>query len=331
MARQSLPRSTSSTSTLSCITVENDVSVALARPSSTPPTSVTDSGSISYMTIKDEEQGSAKRGLRSRASITSYNENVLAGTTRIIRRKTIEASVTNTSDESLVPMDGASRQLMEESIQVLNLDWSVDALPSIVPEHTEPNRKSFRQRMSMDTSLLKKASDAMGKTTSVLGKRGRDAVDASLGRLQELGRRASLRARIQVQEPAKDHEAPQEKKAKISDPDTTIKVDPTPETTRKPVKAPTKKRWLTQGLYVGQDPDFDPRMTDARNKQRRARKSTESKTKQRSILPLPMFAGKRLIENGRPFQLPWDVFSPLPPGQPKPEEWRKVHKSKESL
>jgi histone-lysine N-methyltransferase ASH1L len=40
-----------------------------------------------------------------------------------------------------------------------------------------------------------------------------------------------------------------------------------------------------------------------------------------------MFKGARLLKNGRDYQLPFDIFSPLPPGQPKPDEWRKTNKS----
>jgi histone-lysine N-methyltransferase ASH1L len=40
-----------------------------------------------------------------------------------------------------------------------------------------------------------------------------------------------------------------------------------------------------------------------------------------------MFAGERLLQTGRDFQLPFDIYSPLPPGQPKPNEWRKTNKS----
>jgi histone-lysine N-methyltransferase ASH1L len=40
-----------------------------------------------------------------------------------------------------------------------------------------------------------------------------------------------------------------------------------------------------------------------------------------------MFAGERLLKMGRDFELPFDIYSPLPPGQPKPNEWRKTNKS----
>jgi hypothetical protein len=45
---------------------------------------------------------------------------------------------------------------------------------------------------------------------------------------------------------------------------------------------------------------------------------------------LPMFAGERLLKMGRDFELPFDIYSPLPPGQPKPNEWRKTNKSTSS-
>ena len=33
------------------------------------------------------------------------------------------------------------------------------------------------------------------------------------------------------------------------------------------------------------------------------------------------------MKQGRDFKLPFDVFSPLPAGQPKPDEWKKVNKN----
>jgi histone-lysine N-methyltransferase ASH1L len=50
--------------------------------------------------------------------------------------------------------------------------------------------------------------------------------------------------------------------------------------------------------------------------------------KPNSFMPLPMWHGQRLLHVGRHFKLPFDVCSPLPPGQPKPDEWRKTSSSK---
>lgn len=84
-------------------------------------------------------------------------------------------------------------------------------------------------------------------------------------------------------------------------------------------RRPKKKVWLTQGIYVGQD--IDPRLEKVFGKR------SDSYSQQRKLLPLPMFAGARLLELGRDFKLPFDVFNALPRGQPKPEDWKKTHKS----
>lgn len=78
---------------------------------------------------------------------------------------------------------------------------------------------------------------------------------------------------------------------------------------------------------MGQDPDFDARLTTAKNKLKKAN-AKPNHSQRRSLLPLPMFAGQRILETGRNYKLPFDVYSPLPPGQPKPDEWKKTRKSK---
>lgn len=87
-----------------------------------------------------------------------------------------------------------------------------------------------------------------------------------------------------------------------------------------------RKKWLTQGLYAGQPTDINPMRKGTQSKKRKSDAELEN---ERTFLPLPMFtyfdrAGPR------PFQLPWDVYSPLPKGQPKPDEWRKTRASKYS-
>jgi len=91
-----------------------------------------------------------------------------------------------------------------------------------------------------------------------------------------------------------------------------------------------QKVYLTKGLYAGQE---------ARNLDWFKNDSGDSKQKiddvasypTNSFMPLPMWHGQRLLQVGRHFQLPFDVCSPLPPGQPKPEEWRKTSSSKNCL
>ncbi|KAE8379233.1 hypothetical protein BDV26DRAFT_260039 [Aspergillus bertholletiae] len=186
-------------------------------------------------------------------------------------------------------------------------------------ETKSPARRSSR------LSLLEKASDLVGRATSVLGKRSRDVV----GKGKELGRRASLRPRVTApkEEPAKaPSEAPAVKKRRVSESDLPVKIQETEDAVQeapKPVTRSKTKRWLAHGLYTGQEyTESRPLQSRSRNAKRKSQGPT-----QRRLLPMPMFAGDRLLKQGRDFELPFDIFSPLPSGQPKPNEWRKTNKN----
>jgi histone-lysine N-methyltransferase ASH1L len=151
-------------------------------------------------------------------------------------------------------------------------------------------------------------------------------------KFKEVDRRASLRprnvAREVVASPAhiSDPNGTETKKRRVSK-SALHSSKPTPEaqsTVRKPLLVYKPKRWLSHGLYAGQDRYFDPRLTEAKNRVKHADRNANDR---RKLFPLPMFAGERLLQTGRDFKLPFDIFSPLPPGQPKPDEWRKTNKS----
>lgn len=97
------------------------------------------------------------------------------------------------------------------------------------------------------------------------------------------------------------------------------------------VQAPAKrvKKWLSKGLYAGQDAsaDYTSGLSTADKKKLVQFPELKPSGKVNKTLPLPMFAGLRTLINGRDFKLPFDVCNPLPPGQPKPDEWRKMTKS----
>ena len=188
------------------------------------------------------------------------------------------------------------------------------------------------RRRSSRLTVLEKAGDIVNQATSVLGKRSRDAMEKSKGKLKDVGRRASLRPRNALGEanaPPKP-EVPEPKKRRVSESDAVLSKKKVQEELVQPPKPPPKrkpKRWLAHGLYAGQDRNFDPRLTEAKNRVKNAKANSSAPT-QRKLLPLPMFAGERLLEQGRNFKLPFDIFSPLPVGQPKPDEWRKTNKSR---
>ncbi|EQL02820.1 SET domain protein [Ophiocordyceps sinensis CO18] len=45
-------------------------------------------------------------------------------------------------------------------------------------------------------------------------------------------------------------------------------------------------------------------------------------------MPSPMYTGLRTLIAGRDFKLPYNVCNPLPPGQPKPDEWKRMTKNR---
>lgn len=45
-------------------------------------------------------------------------------------------------------------------------------------------------------------------------------------------------------------------------------------------------------------------------------------------MPPPMYTGFQMLLAGRDFKLPFHVCNPLPPGQPKPNGWKEMTKSK---
>jgi len=321
---ESVPSTSSNTDNTPNISNNNSVA-----PSLTPATSNTDAASISTdVTPKHESTGRSSDRLRhSRSSIGSYNERVLAGSVkRKSRRKTTDDTNRTVSGETLVEAStSAQEQLIQESEQALDRDWTLGALPGDDLRLSEKEETGVKRRRSTRLDILDKASELVEKTSSVLGKRGRETVDAGVEKLKALqgDRRTSLRPR----EPdAPSFEGPMTKKARFSE--TPLQEEPStpPKSERKVAKRPTK-RWLSQGLYVGQDRDFDARLTESQNKAKKESK-TEANDRKRTPLPLPMFIGQRVIDNGRTFKLSFDIFNPLPPGQPKPEEWKKTHKSR---
>ena len=218
-------------------------------------------------------------------------------------------------------------QLVKDNIELLDMDWAVDSISGDDIRGSAGPLRHVERRKSTRLSILETASSVIMSTQSILGKRGRDAIGARRDKLQHISRIASLRPRIKADS---SPQGPPERKSEVSGTHGT-KQEAKQESnllnlTRKCLTQPRVKRWLSQGLYVGQERDFDARLSESKNKLKRASTGSQA-VNQRSVLPMPMFAGQRSLNMGRDFRLPFDVFSPLPPGQPKPEEWRKTQKS----
>ncbi|KAI9833307.1 MAG: hypothetical protein M1819_003702 [Sarea resinae] len=332
MARPQLKRASSS-STLSCISVHDAATDSLAG-SSTPPTSNTERSNMSPDLEKQADTPpETGRVLRARPSVGSYNEHVLSGTAKKRNRKNNndEGGTRNVSGATLVnSLNGSEERLLGRSIDALNLSWDVDGLKD---GKETPSKKaglgdaSPVRRKSTRLSLLTRATGMVTEVKSSLGKRGRGVLEAGKEKLQTLGvdRRSSLRPRDAKMVKAEVPEEPANKKMKLADGAAAKPIVPEAAPEPKQPPRPRSKRWLSHGLYSGQESP-----SGLKNHGRKGKKSPladKSNEQLKSFLRLPIFTGERLLENGRDFRLPFDVFSPLPHGQPKPEEWRKTQKN----
>jgi [histone H3]-lysine4 N-trimethyltransferase ASH1L len=172
-------------------------------------------------------------------------------------------------------------------------------------------------RKSSRASMLTKVGDF---AESVLEKRA-----SRVNELKSLVRSRSA-SDAQILDNAVD--GPDAKKRRVSSGATLTSSESAPVlSSKKPQRAPKDKKWLISGLYAGQQRSFDARHHGGSNKKRKSEAADSDEKKENTTLPLPMFLGERLLKEGRDFKLPFDVFSPLPPGQPKPDEWRKSNKN----
>ncbi|KAI4203441.1 MAG: hypothetical protein LQ346_001790 [Caloplaca aetnensis] len=298
---------------------------------STPATSMGDTASIMLDTTPDPRQpGEGLRSLRARRSnISSYNENVLSGSAKHGYRKTgVHSSSRAVSGETLVEGKGnPTTDFVQQSTLGLDQPWSLGSLPGDSLSVLSRADEGTKKRRSTRLSVLDFASSVMEQTKSVLGKRGRADTSSRAENTLSVKQGSGSHATLKNAEKRNDEGQVSKKLRRESNLEDRPSIVVTAH--KGPAKPPAKK-WLSQGLYVGQDPDFDPRFTTVKNKLKKANTPSDA-SKRRSMLPLPMFVGQRILETGRDFKLPFNVFSPLPAGQPKPDEWKKTHKSKPTI
>jgi histone-lysine N-methyltransferase ASH1L len=97
------------------------------------------------------------------------------------------------------------------------------------------------------------------------------------------------------------------------------------------VVAPVKKvfgpkSYMKHGIYIGQDPPEDAKFKALSPEEMRLR---GKKAKGRPhALPLPVYAGMRLLDKGRDFKLPFSVYSPIEDRLRRPDKWGKRTTSK---
>ncbi|EKD21480.1 uncharacterized protein L3040_006140 [Drepanopeziza brunnea f. sp. 'multigermtubi'] len=273
----------------------------------------------------------------------------------LARRKTISGdTLLRGSASARRPSDAIEKdegQTVSKGIDALDLQLSKKALPKPKSQMSPPSSpKKTKKQLDLERrkSTRSAAGEVLGsltKSVSVLGKRGRQVVEDTMPSTRaqrELRNLADTKEYAKIDtdpvilevwsngklvkpETAREKkkrekaEAEKEAAAKVKD-----IVEPPVE--QKPNPSSKKRKvYLSKGLYAGQERDigiFDW----FKGSSRRLREEMENVAPFRpnGFMPLPMWHGQRLLQVGRDFKLPFDVCSPLPPGQPKPDEWRKT-------
>jgi histone-lysine N-methyltransferase ASH1L len=302
---------------------------------------------------------------RERKSVATYNVKVLTGTavhaprkycknpdgtpvdvTKTVRRRTISGDTligasksANASTTSLVK---DNNRTVQNGIEKLDLQWSMKGLPrsksqiGLAGDAKKPVKSTpLKRSKSLYTkSAVQKLANKFGT-----GKRHKETLqeDAASGatrfkrelrKLQDTPEFAKIETEPIIHEVWSNGKLLQEerprKKKKVEEPAPIQEPEPVEK-----VNVKKDKIWQSKGLFAGQS-DLDNIYTKMPKGTQKVDDYglAEMKATTRSILPLPQGAGQRIVHVGRDFKLPFDVCSPLPPGQPKPDEWRKTSSSK---
>ncbi|KAI0419092.1 hypothetical protein F5X98DRAFT_91212 [Xylaria grammica] len=302
----------------------------------------------------------SERSRRPRLSAPIYNLARLAGTAVHGKRRVKGDEITDrkrrTSSSSTLDASPEGENSTEIAIKTATT-------PVKDTIHASDSQSSKRGTKPSKPATLKKREDAPPKRIatrasgleaetlahklSSLGKRGRKTFEKGvtkmsreLRRLQDTNEFSGIDTRPVVLttwangkyvDPSAPEEPPT-KKIKVQD-DSAYDVPEMEEECVVEEPAPKKRRvkkWLDRGLYAGQEAPTDifKGLTAAEKKKLAQFPELTQNTKVNKTLPAPMFLGLCMLMEGRDFKLPFDLCNPLPPGQPKPDEWRKMTKNR---
>ncbi|KAF1947244.1 SET domain-containing protein [Clathrospora elynae] len=348
---------TSTSSTQSNITVRTDKQVGAramssASPSiSTPPTSLDDEASVLSETTRMEQavqghaetpapqttgdtpgsantatSGAASGDIRrparsSRKSVTTYNVQILAGTAIHTPTKYLQKhhkNVVHGSLESIIKKEKVTpgkKKMSRPKSEAAHISDPVEE--QLVAEAAQAARRTSSRVTDLRKEVLRNLSgvgEAVASTFSegmalIQGTLRRSASELHLNSGQSSSSASSLKRTRTAMEAEDGRQGTQLQEEKV-------------------YLKPKSKVWLKQGLYAGQDRDFDARLPDSQN---RAKKRAK-KPKGAGVLPLPIFACDRLLNEDprhvfRDFKLPFDTYSPLP-RKVKVDGWVKLNKNR---
>ena len=199
---------------------------------------------------------------------------------------------------------------LSEVIQIRDLA----EMKEIKPEEGNRRRSS---RLSLLSSNISKLVDTpkrdVGKRSHEVMAAGSKSADAKLGS-RSWGKWQSCSKKVKAKESSEGEEDSSEEASSEEEEE---------EEEEDGDKQKKQKVWATQGLFVGQEDDFDNRR---RTKRGRLSGAGALPKKRKPILPLPMPQGLELMDNRRDFKLPFNVFSPTP-YRVHPPGWKSLSRS----
>lgn len=308
---------------------------------------------------------SSERTRRQRASAPVYNLAKLSGTAIHGKRRANGDDVverrrrTVSGDSSFKSLEDGSASVETSSEGagkaaqdgIGALDLATQARSSSKDQKQKTSKKETKKSDPPPRRISTRSSAAEAETLaqklSVLGKRSRKTFEKGMSkmsrelrRLQDTNEYTGIDTKpviyttwvngkyIDDDEPEPQ---PPKKKAKVAESPKKAAPEPEPVEEQAPVVQKKRvKQWLDRGLYAGQESPVDicTGLTTAEKKKFAQLPELMPSAKANNTLPMPMFNGLRILLEGRDFKLPFDICNPLPPGQPKPDEWRKMTKSK---
>lgn len=271
---------------------------------------------------EENTQDSGRRSLRRASSkVATYNVQILAGTAIHTPTKYLPNHHKHVYRDGVVVQTNtpspAKAPTQKRAAEGNNEDPAGEQLATEVAEAAQRRRSS---RVDLRKEAIRNKMAAAG---SSLAKKGQDVLSSGKDLLQQALRGSAADAR---EEPSKQAQKLPAKRSRGSNAPEPEESEDESEEEKEYVK-PKVKKWEEHGLYVGQHREFNPRLTESANRQkRRSLQGKENKT-----LPLPMYAGERLLctdprKEWRDFKLPFDIFSPLP-RKVKVDGWVKLSKS----
>ncbi|KAF2482169.1 hypothetical protein BDY17DRAFT_325651 [Neohortaea acidophila] len=332
--------------------VEDD-SASEGISASTPPTSLTDSGSLGSAkattdTLDTIHEERLHRPKRARSSVSTYNLAKLAE--QQLDTAPGSRNVSGLTGKTLVDDDEDEYAAMGSKVDK-DIDSSGDG-PSKSAEL--PQRRSPRKLQRRPT-VKDRVKKAAGKVTSVLGKRGRDVVQAGKRKLgmheaeadpqtKKVLKELDMGSKGILDEMDLSDDAgylPPPRPAKKARLDSNVLQD-TKQTvpTAPPLKITSGKavkKWQQEGLYVGQDTHADPTQSGSRKKLQKKRPTSsasdltpdntgEEPTPRKTFMPLPMF---KYLDSTRNFTIPFDIYAPSArKGDEKPKDWHKLNRNR---